>query len=486
MYTLNICFEDIKREVKRNHKVANKGLIKAAYDYATEKHKDQKPRKTGEPYILHPMRVAYLVASWGFEADTICAALLHDTLEDTDATYDELIKLFGKSVADMVYAVTDIDDEIEKTAKLTKEEIDELADSRLKEKMSEKALFIKVGDRIDNLQTISPFNEEKKIAKAKHTREIIIPMLMKEEAYQLIDILENLCLQIEHPKRYREILSSYDTLRNENSYTTTKTLKLFSEVFSPNTSIYTNEYSTALKSIVEFTYSPRSAISIYRQIIAQANNIATDLPKLLCKKNISMYDITLVVNDEYCSSTLNTPTNVFFKLYSSFLADKNITIVNFSQTTYKDSRYYILSDEMNNLYRLFIKSETEYMHYKLGHIIDTEDITDFGAAIDGKKIKVYKRDETAMYIEAGSTFLDFAFAIHSEIGLHFNYATIDGNKTQHKPYEKISEGDIISVETDPRIEPNLHWFKYVKTNRAIDYLIKYLSRKQLNETYYYR
>lgn len=88
MYTLDICFEDITREVKKNHKVTNKGLIKSAYDYATKKHKNQKPRKTGEPYIMHPLRVAYLVASWGFEADTICAALLHDTLEDTDATYN--------------------------------------------------------------------------------------------------------------------------------------------------------------------------------------------------------------------------------------------------------------------------------------------------------------------------------------------------------------------------------------------------------------
>ena len=74
-----------------------------------------------------------------------------------------------------------------------------------------------------------------------------------------------------------------------------------------------------------------------------------------------------------------------------------------------------------------------------------------------------------------TTFLDFAFAIHSEIGLHFNYATVDGNKTQRKPYEKITEGDIISVEADPTIEPTLRWFKYVKTNKAMEHLIKYLS-----------
>ncbi len=479
MYALDICFEDIIREVKRNHKVTNKGLIKSAYDYATEKHKNQKPRKTGEPYIMHPLRVAYLVASWGFEADTICAALLHDTLEDTTAIYDELVNLFGKDIAEMVDAVTAIDNEIKDKTGLTKEEIDELSDRRLKEKMSEKALFIKVADRVDNLRTIQPFKEEKKIAKAKHTREIIIPMMMKEGAYQLIDVLEDLCLQIEHPERYAEIISTYTAIRNNNAYTTAKTLKLFSEVFSPNNSIDSSEYHTVLGSIVEFTHNPRSAISVYRQINSQANNIATDLPKLLCKKNIAMYDLTLVISDDYCSKALgdakNTPTNAFFRLYSSFLADKNITILDFGETTYKDSKYYILSDEMDNLYRLFVKSETEYMRYKLGHIIDAEDVTDFGTAIDGKKIKVYRRDETAMYIEAGATFLDFAFAIHSEIGLHFSYATTDGSKTQRKPYERISEGDVITVETDPTIEPNLRWFKYVKTSKAMDHLIKYLS-----------
>lgn len=475
MYTLDICFEDIIQEFKKNHKVINKGLIKRAYEYAAEKHKNQKPRKTGEPYILHPLRVAYHLASWGFDADVICSALLHDTLEDTDATYDDLVTHFGKNIADMVDAVTAIDKEIKDKTGLTKEEIDELSDTRLKERMSERALFIKAADRIDNLKTIAPFSEEKKIAKAKHTREIIIPMLMKEEAFQLIDTLEDLCLQIEHPKRYAEIDSSYTALRDSNTYTTTRTLKLFSEVFSPNTSIDTAEYSTALRSIVEFTYNPRSTISVYRQINAQANNIAADLPKLLCKRNIAMFDLTLVISDDYCSNTKNTPTNVFFKLYASFLADSGITVLDFGLTTYKDSKYYILCDEMGNRYRLFVKSETEYKRYKLGHIIDAEDVTDFGSAIDGKKIKVYKRDETAMYIEAGATFLDFAFAIHSEIGLHFNYATVDGNKTQRKPYEKITEGDIISVEADPTIEPTLRWFKYVKTSKAMEHLIKYLS-----------
>ena len=469
-------FEDIITEINRHHKVTNRKFVYKAYMYAKRKHEKQKPRKTGEPYIMHPLRVAYLVASWGLDTETISAALLHDTLEDTDATYSDLMDTFNnKNLINMVDAVTAIDIELDSKSELTKEEIDRLSDERLKEKMSEKALFIKVADRIDNLQTIGPFKEEKKILKAKHTRAIIIPMMMKERAYQLIDILENLCLEIEHPQRYTEIVTARSAICTHNNYTISKTLKLFSEVFSQKTYASENTNSIEINVIARFDYNTRSAISIYRQINAQANNISTDLPKLLCKKNIAMYDLSLIISDTYCSSTGNTPADAFFGIYSYLLADKDITIIDLGQTTYKDSIYYLLSDNMGNLYRLFVKSETEYMRYKLGRLFDEETVTDFGAAVDGKKIKVYRRDESAMYIEDGATFLDFAFAIHSEVGLHFHYAIVDDNKFKHQAYESINEGDVITIETNPNVLPELRWFKYVKTNRAIDQLIKYFS-----------
>lgn len=482
MYTMDICIEDVIRELAQNHKITNKGLVMKAYEYAAQMHKDQK-RKTGEPYIMHPLRVANLVASWGFESDMVCAALLHDTVEDCSTTIALLADMFDSNIANMVDAVTSIDNEIKDKTGLTKEEIDELSDKRLREKMSEKALFIKVADRIDNLLTIDAFSEEKKVAKAKHTREIIIPMLMREEAYQLIDILEDLCLKLEHPERYRLISTIYSELRNSNSYTTKKTLKLFSEVFSSHNSIVTNEFATYCNCIVNFIYNPRSTISIYRQINNQADNLSRDLPKLLCKKNIAMYDLTLVISDEAKQlkndySEELKPTDVFIKLYERFLADKGFCILDRITTTYKNSTYYIICDEMDNLYRLFVKSETEYMRYKLGHIIDIDDIKFDGSdTLNVKKIKLFKKDHSSLYIESGATMLDFAFAIHSEIGLHFDYALIDDSKTQHKAYERLNEGDTITIITNPDIKPTIQWFKYVKTSKAVEHLVKYLNNQ---------
>lgn len=480
MYIMDICIDDVINELSKNHKVTNKGIVKKAYEFAARMHKGQK-RKTEEPYIIHPLRVAYLVASWGFESDVICAALLHDTVEDSPATINDIITLFDSNIANMVDTVTSIDKEIKDKAGMTKEEIDDLSDKRLKEKMNEKALFIKVADRIDNLNTIDIFKEDKKIAKAKHTREIIIPLLMREEAYQLIDILEDLCLKIEHAERYQTINNMYGELKFINSYSTKKTLKLFSEVFSAHSSIVTNEFATLSSSIVNFKYKTRSSISIYRQINAQADNISKDLPKLLNKKNIAIYDLTLVISDEFNRNDKNnneelTPTDIFLKLYEQFLVDKGICILERKMTTYKDSVYYILADEMDNLYRLFVKSETEYMRYKLGHIIDIDDIN-FNEAEPcvAKKIKLFKKDHTSIYIDSGATMLDFAFAIHSDIGLHFDYALVDNSKTQHKAYERLNEGDTITIISNPEIEPTIQWFKYVKTSKAVEHLVKYFS-----------
>lgn len=481
MYTMDICIDDIMRELVRNHKVANKKIVQKAYDFASEMHKGQ-TRKSGEPYIMHPLRVARYIASWGFESDVICAALLHDCIEDCDTNINEISKLFGTSISEAVDAVTSLDKELDKAFHLTKEEIDKLSDIKLQEKMTEKALFVKAADRLDNLNTIDSFSEEKKINKAKHTREVLIPMLMKEGAYRIIDQLENLCLKLEHPDRYNAIQSEYESILLRNSYSTGKVLRSFLDIFrSGNTSV-TGESSPYFDYVAHFKYNTRSLISIYRQITADAENINYDLPKLLSKKNIALYDLTLVINDN--KDSLHGPDrpdelslfDIFFKIYETFLMNHGICILGYKSTTYGESCYFILRDQMDNMYRLFLKTETQYMRYKLGHIIDVDDfgVEDSNAGLDNK-IKVFTAKGEARYIDAGATMLDFAFMIHSELGFHFDYAMIDNSKTQRKPYDRLSPGDTVTIVTNPEIQPKIQWFKYVKTEKAIEHLIRKLG-----------
>lgn len=486
MYTMDICIDDILRELDRNHKVTNKGNVIKAYNHAKQILKLPK-RKTGEAYIMHSLRVAYLIAAWGFESDVICAALLHGISEIQPSSVKELADFFSPTVIKLIHTSDTIDNDFQSNPTPGKEELEYISSKYLQDKLSEKAFLIKIADVIDDLRTIDCFPEEQQLASAKFAREIVLPILLKEEAYHLIDIIEDLCLKIEHPERYHTINTMYAKLRHSNNYTTAETLKLFSQIFSAQSPIVAGEFATLRNSISSFTYNPRSSISVYRQINAQAEHLVKDLPKLLHKKNIAMYDLTLIINDNSHSTTSGepfsdyTPNDIFLALYENFLATRNICLLDYSTTSYKDSKYYVLCDEMDNLYRVFVKSETEYRRYKLGHIIDID--PPIGKIISGnnKKIKLFKRDHSSLYIDAGATMLDFAFAIHSEIGLHFDYALIDDSKTQHKAYERLNEGDTITIVTNPDIEPNLQWFRYIKTSKATDHLIKHLSQTLVNQ-----
>lgn len=481
MYTTDICIDDVMREFVKNHRIPNRKIIQKAYEFASNKHKGQ-TRRSGEPYIMHPLRVARFIAKWGFESDVICAALLHDCVEDCQVSIEDIKRLFGESVSIIVDAVTDLHHELDNAGIMTKEEIDHLSDIKLQEKMSEKALFVKAADRLDNLYTIDVFPEEKRIKKALHTREVIIPMLVREEAFLIIDQLEDLCLKIEHSDRYNAINKEYSNIRKLNSMTTTKILDFMNNIFQSG-SIYVPEgFRSYLDYVASFKYNPRSSISVYRQITTSANNINYDLPKLFSKKNIAMYDLTLVINDDKDSihgpnrPCELSPYDIFFKIYEGVLMHNGICITDYKSTTYGDSSYFVLKDEMDNLYRLFIKTETQYMRYKLGHVIDVEDFN-FEEVNNSSenKIKVFTANGEARYIDAGATMLDFAFMIHSELGFHFDYAMVDNNKTQRKPYDRLSPGDTITIVTNPEINPEIKWFKYVKTEKAIEHLIHKLG-----------
>ena len=133
------------------------------------------------------------------------------------APLSEIRELFGTGVADIVDVVTSLSDKDFADHTLTKEQRNLLSDARLQKKMNNKALYVKIADRIDNLNTLFGVPEAKRIPKAEHTREILIPMARMENAYHLVNILEELCFQIEHPKMYVDMSKQYRALCNANS-----------------------------------------------------------------------------------------------------------------------------------------------------------------------------------------------------------------------------------------------------------------------------
>ena len=187
-----------------------------------------------------------------------------------------------------------------------------------------------------------------------------------------------------------------------------------------------------------------------------------------------------MIDDSFLVKKPNVPVfDVFYAVYDKYLINEGVKIVSITETTFKDASYIVVKDMMNNLYRFFVNSKTEFTRYKIGDIVDNMsgfNIDDIDNIDPGKKkIKVYRRDGSEMYIDEGATVLDFAFAIHTEIGLHFKSAIIDGDPQPHDAGTVLIEGDRVNIYHSPEISPTIAWFRHAKTKKAIEKLIKALS-----------
>ena len=168
-----VTIEDIVNKMKSNNRKSDSKLILKAYNFAKEQHGDQL-RRSGEPYIIHPMQVAYILADLGLDDSTICAALLHDVVEDTEVTHQDLINKFGLEIAEMVDGVT-------KLSKLNYESIEEAQVENYRKMFLAmgkdiRVIMIKLADRLHNMRTLKYLTRDRQIANAKETMELYAPL----------------------------------------------------------------------------------------------------------------------------------------------------------------------------------------------------------------------------------------------------------------------------------------------------------------------
>ncbi|MCW2898325.1 MAG: (p)ppGpp synthetase SpoT/RelA, partial [Streptosporangiaceae bacterium] len=198
--TMNPVLEPLIKTVRNTHPKAELRLIERAYDVAAHHHRDQK-RKSGDPYITHPLAVATILAELGMNQETLCAALLHDTVEDTAYTLDELRQDFGEEIAALVDGVT----------KLDKVKYGDAAEAETVRKMvvamsrDIRVLVIKLADRLHNMRTLRYLPRHKQERKARETLEIFAPLAHRLGMNTLKWELEDLAFATMYPKRFDEI-----------------------------------------------------------------------------------------------------------------------------------------------------------------------------------------------------------------------------------------------------------------------------------------
>ena len=169
----NVTIEDIMQKVKSNNRKANFKIIQKAYDLAKQKHGEQL-RKSGEPYIIHPLQVAYTLACIELDEETICAALLHDVVEDTEVTNQYIETEFNKSIAEMVAGVTKLS-KLQYTS-AEEEQVENYRKMFLAMGKDIRVILIKLADRLHNMRTLKYLSRDRQIANAKETMDLYAPL----------------------------------------------------------------------------------------------------------------------------------------------------------------------------------------------------------------------------------------------------------------------------------------------------------------------
>ena len=191
--------EDVILIAKQKNRKVNLKIILKAYQYAKTKHGNQ-IRKSGEPYIIHPLNVAYIVAQMGLDSSTICAALLHDVVEDTDAVHNDIEKIFSPEIAELVEGVTKISDSFDSIEERQAENYKKLFTAMEKDI---RVILLKIADRLHNVKTLRYLSREKQKYIAKETIDIYAPIANKLGMYNIKNELENESFKYLNPHEYR-------------------------------------------------------------------------------------------------------------------------------------------------------------------------------------------------------------------------------------------------------------------------------------------
>lgn len=475
--------EQLIRTVRSGWPKADLSVIERAYRVAEQAHHEQK-RRSGEPYITHPIAVAQILAELGLAPVVIAAALLHDTVEDTDYSLEQLTADFGEEIAMLVDGVT----------KLDKVKYGDSAQAETVRKMiismsrDIRVIVIKLADRLHNARTWGFVPSESAKRKAQETLEIYTPLASRLGIQSMKTELEDLSFAVLKPKLYAEI-ENLVTQRNP------KREELVGKVIS---SIEEDLREARIRG--EVTGRPKELYSIYQKMIVRGRDFD------------DIYDLVgirvLVHSIRDCYAVLGavharwTPIPGRFKDY---IATPKFNLYQSLHTTVigPDGRaveIQIRSYEMHQRAEYGVAAHWKYKQGQQGapsqndmawlaHISDwqaeTEDPSEFLDAlrfeIGAKEVYVFTPKGRVIGLPSGGTPVDFAYAVHTEIGHRTMGARVNGKLV---PLETaLQNGDVVEVFTskDPNAGPNKGWLNFVKSKRAQNKIRQWFTKERREE-----
>ncbi|MEB3407450.1 RelA/SpoT family protein [Flavobacterium psychrophilum] len=460
----------------------DKKLIRKAFDVAVEAHQDQR-RKSGEAYIFHPIAVAKIVAGEiGLGATAIAAALMHDVVEDTDITVKEIEQMFNPKVAQLVEGLTKIS-QVKKDMNISMQ-AENFRKMLLTLNDDVRVIIIKLADRLHNMQTMESMVDHKQVKIASETLYIYAPLAHRLGLYNIKTKLEDLGLKYTEPGVYNDIVSKIkETKEEQDEY-----IRNISDILKESLD----------KEGVEYVIKgrPKSIYSIRRKMAAQ--NVTFDevydkfALRIVYKSNPNdekflAWKIYSIVTDHYRPSPsrlrdwISSPKSTGYEAL-------HITVMG---PLGRWVEIQVRSERMNEIAE---KGYAAHYKYKQGATEESgldvwlnllkealensetnavDFVEDFKMNLYAKEIYVFTPKGEIKSLPKGATSLDFAFSIHSEIGIRTRGTRVNGKLVQLN--HVLKSGDQIEIITSQNQKPTINWLDYVTTSRAKNKIRNFLN-----------
>lgn len=485
-----IKIQDIIAKRKEHSRRVDTKLIMKAYNLANEKHKEQK-RGSGEPYIIHPLNVAYILADIGLDDSTICAALLHDIVEDTDVTDADLRKEFSDEIADMVAGVTKLS-KIQ-FATVEEQQVEDYRKMFLAMGKDIRVILIKLADRLHNMRTLKYLKRDRQIANAKETRDLYAPLANRLGIYSLKWELEDLSFKYLEPEEYHELVEGINKKREERT-------KFIDKIM--------DDIRVALKKQkidAEVTGRAKHLYSIYRKM--KRDNKTLD-------QIYDLFALRILVNSvKDCYAALGVVHELYSPMpgrFKDYIAVPKPNMYQSIHTTLLGEKgtpfeVQIRTWEMHRIAEFGIAAhwaykEASYFGRKQSVKVEEDKLAWLRETLEWQKelqdpqefLKTLKTElfEDEVYVftpkgaikvlPRGATPIDFAYSIHAEIGNKMTGCKI--NSKMMPIITPLNSGDIIEIITSENAKgPSRDWLKFVKSSGAKNKIKSWFKKAQKTE-----
>ena len=471
-----VTINDIISKKKAVSRKVDTKIIFKAYNYAAEKHGNQK-RNSGEPYIIHPLQVAYTLAEMGLDEATIAAALLHDVVEDTEVTNEDLVQDFGEEIAEMVAGVTKLSNI--QFASVEENQVENYRKMFLAMGKDIRVILIKLADRLHNMRTLKFLKRERQIANAKETMELYSPLANRLGLYNIKAELDDLSFKYLYPDEYREIVEGINKKREER-------LKFLEKIMEQIRKELKKHRIEA-----EVTGRAKHFYSIYKKM--QRDNISLDqiydlfAMRIIVNSVKDCYAALGVVHELYSpmpgrfKDYIAVPKpNMYQSIHTTLLGEKGTPfevqirtwdmhkVAEFgiaAHWAYKEANFLGIGKQNVKVKQDDLAWLRETIEWQSEMQNPQEFLETLKTELFEDEVYVFTPKGAIKVLPKGANSIDFAYAIHAEIGHHMTGCKI--NSKMMPILTELKNGDIVEIITSDNSKgPSMDWLKFVKSSSA--------------------